>query len=82
MNFVGSVRPNVSSPFLTDGTVVGSKDIETSSEEMAPQLKRFCVIVGMLVLVAGDREPIVRSTGPILQKVVLTQSRNIDSGSS
>ena len=78
MNLVESVRPNVSSPFLMDETVVGSKDTETSSVAMAPCLKRLCVTVGMLLCLDGNREPNVRLTGPILQRIVLTQLRIID----
>jgi len=53
-----------------DGTVVSSKDAETSSAGMTPYLKRLCVTVRMLLLVAGNRELIVRSTGPMLQDSV------------
>jgi hypothetical protein len=67
VNLVGSVPPNVSSPFLTNFAVVGSKDTETRLDGMAPLLKRLSVTVGTLVFSAGCRAPMVRSTGPILQ---------------
>lgn len=64
VNLVGSVRTNISSPFLMNGTVVSSKNDETSSTGITPCLKRLCVIVGMLLLVVGNRELTVRSMGP------------------
>jgi hypothetical protein len=68
VNLVWSVSPNVSSPFLIDDVVVGSKDTETRSDAIAPWLKRLSVTVGMLLFSAGERVPIVRSEGPILHK--------------
>jgi hypothetical protein len=63
-----SVPPNINSPFLTDDVVVGSKDTETILDAMVPWLKRLSVIVGIVLFTAGDSVPMVRSTGPILQK--------------
>jgi hypothetical protein len=70
-----SVPPNVNSPFLTDDVVViGSKDTETILDGMVPWLKRLSVIVGTVLfrggtnVPAGTTVPMVKSTGPILQK--------------
>jgi hypothetical protein len=46
------------------------KDAKTSSAGMTPCLKRLGVTVGMLLVVAGNREPTVKSTGPRLQDCV------------
>jgi hypothetical protein len=63
-----SVPPNVNSPSLTDDVLVGSKDTETILDAIVPWLKRLSVIVGTVLFTAGDSVPMVRSTGPILQK--------------
>ena len=72
VNLVESVSPNVSSPFLTNLAVVGSKDTETRLGGIAPLLKRLSVTVGTLAFVAGCRAPMVRLTGPILQSTAWT----------
>ena len=72
VNLVGSVSPNVSSPFVTNLAVVSSKDTETRLEGIAPLLKRLSVTVGTLAFVAGCRAPIVRLVGPILQSTAWT----------
>lgn len=71
MNLVESIRTYVSSSVLIDGTVVLSEDAETSSTGMKPCLKRLCVTVGMLLLVAGNRVLTIRSTGQYYN-IVLT----------
>jgi hypothetical protein len=74
VNFEGSVPPNVSSPFLTELALVGSKDTETKLAEMVPWLKRLSVTVGILSPIDGDSEPTVRFVGPILWKTVSNQN--------
>jgi hypothetical protein len=66
VNLVESAAPNVSSPFLTDSVVVGSKNTPTRSDGIIPWLKRLSVTVGIGVNMSGDKVPIVKSTGPIL----------------
>ena len=73
VNFEESVPPKVSSPFLTELVFVGSKDTETRLAEMAPWLKRLSVTVGILSLIDGDSEPVVRFVGPILRKTLSKQ---------
>ena len=70
VNLVRSVPPNVSSPFLLLFLIVGSKEMETRSNGMIRRLKRLFVIVGMLLVVSGDRVPMVRSVGPILHNTL------------
>ena len=52
--------PNVSSPFVFERVVVGSKEIPTSSAEVRPTLKRSSVIVGISVLGSLVRVPAER----------------------
>lgn len=58
--------PQVISPLTLLFSVVGSKEIPIALELIIPWAKRLSVTVGTGVLEAGDRVPIVRSTGPIL----------------
>ena len=66
VNLMGSVPPNVSSPFFSLPVVVGSKGTATSSTGIVPWLNRLSVTVGIGVFVSGDNVPTVKSTGPIL----------------
>lgn len=77
VNLVGSVSPNVSSPFVTGLAIVGSKDTETRLDGIAPLLKRLSVTVGTLAFVAGCRAPMVWSTRPILQNTAWTYSKGV-----
>ena len=51
------IIPQVSSPFTTDGTVVGSKETPISLAVMSPLANKSSVTVGMEELVAGESVP-------------------------
>lgn len=70
VNFEESMPPKVSSPLMAELVFVGSKDIETILDDVVPWLKRLSVIVGILLPVDGDSEPIVRFVGPNLQRTL------------
>ena len=67
--------PHVSSPFAWEVLVAGSKDMPIEFVEMAPSETRLSVTVGMEEEEAGERVPIVRSSGPILtgRRLLTTQ---------
>ena len=69
-NFVVSILPKVSSPFLTNCEVVGSKDTEKRLDGMVRSLKRLSTTVGILAF-EGCRVPTVRVAGPRLQNIEL-----------
>jgi hypothetical protein len=70
MILVVSIPPNVSSPFICNAEVVGSRERETKLFAIIVWLNRLSVTVGMTLVPLGLKVPRVKPLGPILQKRV------------
>ena len=55
---------------LSVPVIEGSKEIPIELAEMTPLLNRLSVTVGMELVVAGESVSKVKSTGPMLFKVI------------
>lgn len=68
--FDESIPPNVSSPFTSDGTFEGLKEMPISFAVVTPCANSMSVTVGMRSSESGFNVPSVRSTGPRLSSVL------------
>ena len=66
VNSALSGPPQEITPFKSFPVIEGANKMPISREEMVPWANKLSTTVGMVLVVAGDNVPRVRSTGPIL----------------